>query len=98
MTDFLMSKYLCICGVGFRKKKQADDHVKVFSDAESAWPHQVVKKNWKGRWIDFLIASRRYWKFTGILIIYFTITIHFGIKPNLWEGLAMGIGMGLAID
>ena len=77
-----MSKYLCICGIGFRKKKQADGHIKVYSDAQ----------------IDFLIASRRYWKFTGILIIYFTITIHFGIKPNLWEGLEMGIGMGLAIE
>jgi len=90
-----MSKYLCICGAGFRKKKQTDDHIKVYVDI---WPHQVVKRNWRGRWIDFLIDSRRYWKFTGILIIYFTITIHFGIKLTIWEGLAMGIGMGLAIE
>jgi hypothetical protein len=93
-----MSKYSCICGIDFRKKKQADDHIKVFSDAESQWLHQIMKQNWKGRGIDFLIASRQYWKFTGCLIIYFTILYHFGIKPTMWEGLAMGVGMGLAID
>ena len=72
-----MSKYLCICGVDFRKKKQANDHVKFFNQAQSAWPHQVIKRGWKALWIDFLIASRRYWKFTGFLIIYFTILYHF---------------------
>jgi hypothetical protein len=79
-----MSKYLCICGIGFSKKKRADDHIKVFSDTQSAWPHQIMKQNWKRRGIGFLIASRRYWKFTGFLIIYFTILYHFRIKPNIW--------------
>lgn len=93
-----MSKYLCICGVGFSKKKQADDHIKVYSDAQSAWPHQIMKRHSKGRVLDFLIDSRRYWKLVGVMIIYFTLVNHFGIKFNLWEGLGMGCGMGLAID
>ena len=57
----------------FPKKKQADDHIKVYSGAQSAWPHQVIKKNWKGRIIDFLIDTRRYWKLVGVMIIYFTV-------------------------
>lgn len=82
----------------FPKKKQADDHIKVYSGAQSAWPHQVIKKNWKGRIIDFLIDTRRYWKLVGVMIIYFTVISHFGVTVSLWEGLAMGVGLGLAIE
>jgi hypothetical protein len=93
-----MDKYLCVCGMGFKKAQQAHDHVQAYIDSESAWPHQVIKRKWRGRFLDFLINTRRYWKLAGIMIIYFTVINHFGIKFNLWEGLAMGIGMGLAIE
>ena len=93
-----MSKYLCICGNSFKRKKQADHHVKVYSEIQTNWPHQIMKQKWKGRLLDILINSRRYWKLTGIMIMYFTMMYHFGITLNLWEGLAMGCGLGLAID
>ena len=95
-----MSTYLCLCGTTYKRRKDAERHTALFKDADELTRnyHLMIKKNFHGRFIDFMINSRPYWKFTGIFIIYFTITIHFGIKLNIWEGLAMGIGMGLAIE
>lgn len=87
-----------MCGQSFNKKKKAQDHVQIYAEVDNAWPHQIVKRKWRARWISFLIHSRSYWKFTGVMIIYFTILNHFGISVSLWEGLAMGCGLGLAID
>ena len=93
-----MSKYLCTCGKGFRSKIKAVEHLEIFSNIQNSWHHQLMQRHWKGRFLDFLIDNRKYWKLTGITIIYFTVINHFGIALNLWEGLAMGFGMGLAID
>lgn len=93
-----MDKYLCVCGIGFKKAKQAHDHVQAYIDTDSAWPHQVVKRKWKSRLLDFLINARPYWKFTGMIIIYLTLIHHFGVTFNIWESLAMGVGMGMVIE
>lgn len=93
-----MDKYLCLCGMGFKKAQQAHDHVQAYIDTDSAWPHQVIKRKWKIRFLDLLINSRRYWKFTGAMIIYFTLIYHFGVTFNWYEATAMGVGMGMVID
>lgn len=93
-----MDKYLCLCGMGFRKKQYADDHVESYTNIDSAWPHQVIKRKWKTRLLDLLINSMKYWKFIGVIIIYFVLIFHFDINFNFWESTAIGIGLGLAID
>jgi hypothetical protein len=88
-----MSKYICICGKDFKTKKGAEHHGGLDGDF-----HFIIKKLWRARLLDFLISSRKYWKILGFIIMYLTIVYHFGIHFNVWEGLFMGIGMGLAIE
>lgn len=93
-----MTKYLCLCGMPFKRKKDADKHAKLFIEEQDQHYHHIVKKNLRGRFIDWIIASRIYWKFTGIMVIYFVLINHFNVSFSIWEGLAMGIGLGLAIE
>ena len=95
-----MSKYLSLCGTTYKRKKDAERHTALFTDADELTRnyHVMIKKNFHGRFIDFMINTRPYWKFTGILVIYSTVINHFGIHPTIWESLAIGCGIGLAID
>ena len=88
-----MNKYICICGKDFKTKMGAEHHITLDGDF-----HFIIKKSWRVRLLDALISSRKYWKVSGFIIIYLTLVYHFGIFFNVWEGLAMGIGMGLAIE
>lgn len=95
-----MDKYLCVCGMGFKKAQQAHDHVKAYIDSESAWPHQVMKRKWKGRFIDFMLRLpiNKIFRFIGALFIYFTVVKHFKIEWTMLEATLIGIGLGLVID
>ena len=95
-----MSKYLCLCGREFKRKKEANDHVKVYQDFDSAWPHQIMKKRWRGRFMDFFLDLpwKPFFKMIGALMILFTFEHHFNITLTFWEATFIGLGLGLYID
>ncbi len=98
-----MSKFICLCGLTFKKQIEADIHTKFFEDIAFAggFPHhQIFKQHWKARlatWF-FNYPWSRLMRFVGGYMVYFVFIHHFKIDLNWWEAMMVGIGMGLYIE
>lgn len=97
-----MSKYLCLCGQPFKRKKDADKHANLFTNEEEFLKiyHTIIKKNWRGRLLDIAVDYPwgRFFRVLGGYMIYMTIVHHFKIDFSIWEATFMGLGLGLYID
>jgi len=94
-----MSKYLCLCGQGFRKKKKADDHILCYKDIDLHWPHQILKKNWRVRILESALNfpwANIFGVFGGWLLFQ-VIAYHFKIDFNNWEAALIGLSIGLIL-
>ena len=91
-----MSKYLCVCGQGFRKKKEADYRIKLHQPNEEHWPHQIVKRNWKATFLIWLCEYpwAKTFRILGIYILYIVITKHFNIRFDMAESILIGLSIG----
>jgi hypothetical protein len=97
-----MSKYLCLCGRAFTRKKHADKHAALFKDADELTKnfHVMVKKLWRARlmdlWLDY--PWGRLFRVLGGYMIWLVLAHHYQINLTIWEATFMGIGLGLYID
>lgn len=97
-----MSKFICLCGQTFKKKKECNEHAKIFeklAEHEGFASHGIFKQHWKTRFLMWIL--RHNWELTfrliGVLLIYFIALNHFKISMGWLESIGMGIGLGLAI-
>jgi hypothetical protein len=92
-----MTKYLCLCGETFKKKKEALHHVNKQNDEEDIFQHFYYKETWKGRLEDILLdlPLPTILRGIGMLVMYYTILHHFHIDLTMTEATLMGLGMGL---
>ncbi len=97
-----MSKYLCLCGKHFKRKKHADKHVDLFKDCDVLIQpyHVIVKKLWRARLIDIALEYPwgKLFRVVGGYMIWLVLCHHFQISLSMWEAIFMGIGLGLYID
>jgi hypothetical protein len=98
-----MSKFICLCGITFKKQRDADLHVNLYSDIAKVQGfnrHKIFKQHWQPRlssWF-FDYPWRRLFRFVGGYIIYIVIVNHFDIHWNWWESVLIGLGMGFYIE
>ena len=92
-----MDKYLCVCGIGFKKKKLADEHVVDLKDTSYPWPHHIMKRPWRVRFYEILWAYpwQKVPRFTGLYILYQVAKCHYGFDVSLWESVFIGLAIGL---
>lgn len=97
-----MTKYFCLCGMHFKKKRDAAAHSKYMESEhsdndESIWMHRVFKRNLIARIMDNVEnwPLNTFMRASGYLIVYFTLKAHFNIEVTMLEGALMGFGMGL---
>lgn len=95
-----LDKYLCVCGRGFSRKKAADDHIQVYKDTESAWPHQIMKRKLKGRLYHLFLSYPwgSFFKVLGGWTLFQVIVHHYHIDLNIIEGALIGISIGLILS
>ncbi len=95
-----MTKYFCLCGDEFINKQIADLHIKIRENDNDAWAHQVVKRNWKARLLDWILCINyaRLFRLIGFFMAYFVTINHFNINWSFCEAVLIGIGMGLYIE
>lgn len=97
-----MSKYLCLCGRTFTRKKHADKHAALFKDSDELTQnfHVIVKKLWRARLLDIALDYPwgRFFRVVGGFMILMVIEHHFKIDFNMWESTFLGLGIGLYID
>lgn len=96
-----MSKFICLCGMTFKKKNECDFHIKMFESLDGIKElsrHKIFTKLWKERALDWITDNFKYLKLVGVMMIYFALIHHFDVKFNWWEATLIGMGMGLVID
>ncbi len=98
-----MSKYICLCGMTFKKQFHCDAHMKIHEDLElkeGFTRHIILKQHWQARFLKWFFEYPwlRIVRVVGASMIYFAITHHFHINFSLWEAIAIGIGLGLYVD
>lgn len=97
-----MSKYLCLCGRDFDRKKDANKHALLFKEFDERTQnyHVIVKKNWRGRLLDmaFEYPWGRFFRTLGGFMILMVVEHHFKINFSMWESTFLGLGIGLYID
>lgn len=95
-----MSKYICICGMKFKKKTIADNHAEHQDKIDGDWRHIIFKSHWQVRLLDWVLAQnwKRFFKLTGSYIVLLVLEHHFQINFSIWEAALLGLGMGLYID
>ena len=94
-----MDKFLCICGVSFKNKTDADLHVKLYEDMQQTWPHQILKRNWRARFQGLIFDAPwgKFFRLAGIYIIYMILKNHFDLNLTMMESILMGVGLGLIV-
>ena len=99
-----MDKYLCICGVSFKRKNDADLHEKMYENISknsglNYLTHKVLKMNWKGRIKEIIldIPWRSVFRIMGIYIIYMVLSSHFNLHLDFGESILLGIGLGFMV-
>lgn len=97
-----MSKFICLCGMTFKKQKDCDFHTKMYEDlalSEGFPRHKVFKQHWQARLATWFLNYRweYFFRFTGIFMLYFIAIHHFKISLSLLESVGVGVGLGLAI-
>lgn len=96
-----MSKYLCLCGRDFTRKKEANKHADLFKTLEPENDcHIIVKKNWRARLLDIALDYPwgRFFRVAGGFMILMVMEHHFKIDFTMWESTFLGLGIGLYID
>lgn len=95
-----MGKFICLCGESFKTKKISDLHVEIRANDVDGWKHQIFKKLWQARFLDwfFSLPGNKISHFIGAYLIYFVLIHHFHIDWNWWEATLIGVGMGLYIE
>lgn len=97
-----MSKYFCLCGRVFSRKKYADKHADFYKDCDELTQtyHIIIKKLWRARLREIALDYRwyRFFRLMGGFIVLMVMEHHFQIKFSYWESIFLGIGMGLYID
>jgi len=92
-----VSKYLCTCGVDFKKYNKAVEHAALYKDIDHIFPHRIMKRKLSARLFDVLLAGP--WKVwlrtTGVWIMWQVSMHHFGVTFNCWESLLTGVAIGL---
>lgn len=97
-----MSKYICLCGMTFKKKCNADAHCSVVNQFDLNVPnaiHKIFKQHWEASFFTWFFNYQwsRFMRFTGAYIIYLVLIGHFHIDWSIWEAMLIGLGMGLYI-
>ena len=98
-----MGKYICLCGVDFRKKSDADLHAKLYEELaliEGFSRHKILIQHWQARFAKWVISLDwgRVTRFFGAYMIYIVLIFHFHISWEWWEAVLIGLGMGLYIE
>jgi hypothetical protein len=59
-----------------------------------------MKRNWKGRFLDFIFEFPwgKCFRLIGLTLILFVLEHHFKIDFTIWEATFLGLGIGLYID
>lgn len=92
-----MDKYLCVCGVSFNRKKVAQDHIDLYKDIDTVFPHCLMKRSWQVRLYDILL-SYPWYKISRLAALYIlmkVITYHFNITFDIAESMWLGLAIGL---
>lgn len=95
-----MHKYLCLCGVSFKNKSDADLHEEFNEPMNQDYiRHKIFKMKWKAKLASLLwkYPWHKTLKFLGAYIIYATLMSHFDVSFNLYEACLMGLGLGLLV-
>lgn len=92
-----MDKYLCVCGMGFNKKRIADEHIEYNKDSNTVWPHKIMKRPWRVTLHEILWSYpwHKVPRFTGLYILYQIAKCHYGFDVSLWESVFIGLAIGL---
>ena len=96
-----MSKYLCLCGRDFKRKKEANKHAEIYKDVQPENDyHIIVKKKWQGRLLDIALDYPwgKFFRVLGGFMILMVVEHHFKINFSMWESTFLGLGIGLYID
>jgi hypothetical protein len=96
-----MNKYFCSCGIGFPKKKWADEHLKNYKEIyRDGSIHLVSKRHFSVSLMQFFLGYpfRRSFRFICIMIIIAIIDNHFKIHIQWWEYIALGFLLPWIID
>jgi hypothetical protein len=98
-----MSKYICLCGCTFKKKKECELHIKLYEELETieGFPrHKIFKQHWQARFATWFFSYNwgRMFRFIGGLMVYSVLMTHFKVNLSWLEGMLIGIGMGLYIE
>ena len=98
-----MSKYICLCGMTFKKTRDADGHCEVMNQLNLNPPydtHKIFNQHWQARFATWFLnySWGRIIRFTGGYLVYFVFIHHFKIDWSWWEAILIGVGMGLYIE
>lgn len=94
-----MSKYRCLCGLKFKKKEEAEEHVMLFKNSNMDL-HFMFERSRSQRFWDWFYKYPwgRHFRFCGGFMIYSVIIHHFKVDLSTWEAIIIGVGLGLLID
>ncbi len=104
-----MGRYICLCGDTFKKKSEADKHLKmyghfgdIFKDLGlTEFPrHKIFNQHWHGRLSTWLLGFpwKRIFRSIGCYLICFILFEHFRINFEWWEVVLLGTGIGLHLQ
>jgi hypothetical protein len=85
-----MTKYLCLCGVTFKRRKYAEKHAALFTDLEPENTyHIIIKKLWRARLLDFFLDYPwgRFFRLTGVFTVLMVVEHHFDVNFTVWESV-----------
>ncbi len=95
-----MSKYICLCGMRFKNKKQVDNHIQLFLSFDKEQRHTVFKQHWASRIKEWFIGLNhdRTFRIIGATLIFYVVIVHFSICFNWNEAALLGLGLGMYIE
>lgn len=93
-----MSKYICLCGMTFKRKKLADLHLSIFEheDLQNGYPsHKIFNQHWQARLLEWFLGIDLiyYLAFMAGVIINALLVSHSGLTDGerIVEAVCMGI-------